>query len=508
MFERRGVRPAASAGQGTDGSASASPGPPASSGLAGLAPGPELLAALVALPAADRSRAERVEVIAGWERLIAYAQARQLGELAEFAYERPAEPAAAGWTPAQVGEFAADELAPVLGISPASAGARLGLALDLAERLPATQAALAAGALSLPKARAVVEATRGLDVPRARTVEQVVLAGAGGQSYAQLRRALQHAVLAADPPAAERHHQTERDERRVVRTLEPDGMGWLSLYASAEVITAGWNVLTTLARSSADADADADAEAAAAAAAQAATAGAGTAGAAGAGAREAIGRSPERGLDARRADALADLLTAAAVDPLPAAVPPRSRRGAPQVQVIVAVGTLLGLDDSPAELAGYGPIPASMARRIAADGDWQRLLTDPHSGALLAVDPTRYRPPASLSALVLARDRTCRFPGCSRPSADCDLDHTVPHPAGPTSAGNLGPLCRRHHRLKHAGAWRVDQPQPGTFVWIAPSGHSHTVAGGPPGPVHPPPGLPPAGPPAPAPDPPEDDPPF
>ena len=41
--------------------------------------------------------------------------------------------------------------------------------------------------------------------------------------------------------------------------------------------------------------------------------------------------------------------------------------------------TLIGDDDQPGELIGYGPIPASLARRIAADdsGTWQRLVTDP-----------------------------------------------------------------------------------------------------------------------------------
>ena len=35
--------------------------------------------------------------------------------------------------------------------------------------------------------------------------------------------------------------------------------------------------------------------------------------------------------------------------------------------------TLLGLDDDPCELTGYGPIPADLGRRIAANGTWRRL---------------------------------------------------------------------------------------------------------------------------------------
>src|SRR5206468_3387662 len=54
-----------------------------------------------------------------------------------------------------------------------------------------------------------------------------------------------------------------------------------------------------------------------------------------------------------------------------------SRRGrAPQVQVTVALSTLLGLDDQPGELTGHGPIPAVLARELAHDptGTWRRLL--------------------------------------------------------------------------------------------------------------------------------------
>jgi hypothetical protein len=57
---------------------------------------------------------------------------------------------------------------------------------------------------------------------------------------------------------------------------------------------------------------------------------------------------------------------------------PREHGMRPSVQVTVALSTLLGLDEQPGELDGTGPIPASVARRIAADetGTWRRLVTD------------------------------------------------------------------------------------------------------------------------------------
>jgi hypothetical protein len=52
----------------------------------------------------------------------------------------------------------------------------------------------------------------------------------------------------------------------------------------------------------------------------------------------------------------------------------------PEIGVLVPITTLLGVDDQPGQLPGYGPLPASVARRIAAGGVWRRILTDPVTG--------------------------------------------------------------------------------------------------------------------------------
>lgn len=87
-----------------------------------------------------------------------------------------------------------------------------------------------------------------------------------------------------------------------------------------------------------------------------------------------------------------------------------------------------------------------------------------------------YRPGRTLANLVRVRQRTCGFPGCRRPAAACDNDHTTPHDqGGRTCECNLAPLCRRHHRAKQAPGWTLTQPEPGTLVWTAPHGRSYTV---------------------------------
>ncbi|PRC50775.1 HNH endonuclease, partial [Mycobacterium sp. ITM-2017-0098] len=60
----------------------------------------------------------------------------------------------------------------------------------------------------------------------------------------------------------------------------------------------------------------------------------------------------------------------------------------------------------------------------------------------------RYRPSAALQRFVTTRDLTCRFPGCSRPAAYADIDHTQPWPSGATHPSNLKCYCRIHHLVK------------------------------------------------------------
>ncbi len=84
-----------------------------------------------------------------------------------------------------------------------------------------------------------------------------------------------------------------------------------------------------------------------------------------------VGPGDERTMDQRRADVF--------FDELMAGIPPDGlalRQGrAPAAEVVISLSTLLGFDDQPADLAGYGAIPASLARELATDADatWRRL---------------------------------------------------------------------------------------------------------------------------------------
>jgi hypothetical protein len=158
-------------------------------------------------------------------------------------------------------------------------------------------------------------------------------------------------------------------------------------------------------------------------------------------------RTPEQ----RRADALGEL----ARNYLDSAGRPNVAGERPHITVTVDLPTLRGLEANGAELEHAGSIAAEVARRLGCDGSIRRVVLGPRSEPL---DVGRATPvvPAGLRRAVVARDKTCRFPGCARPPAWTDAHHVV-HWAdgGRTALSNLVLLCRPHHRLVHEGQVRV-----------------------------------------------------
>ena len=140
----------------------------------------------------------------------------------------------------------------------------------------------------------------------------------------------------------------------------------------------------------------------------------------------------------------------------------------------------------PAYLDGYGPIPGSVARALAAGSTWARLVTDPVDGSVRELSAPSYRPPPALADLVRAERPMCIRPGCSVEADSCDLNHNPPWPIGSTEFDDLDPACRRDHELlTHAGWWYEDvvdeapgsgsaQPGPASRRWTTGSGHVYT----------------------------------
>ncbi|BDV30641.1 hypothetical protein Microterr_13010 [Microbacterium terricola] len=260
---------------------------------------------------------------------------------------------------------------------------------------------------------------------------------------------------------AERHADAAGTRRVDVSDLA-DGMAALTLIAEAALVHGIEARLTDQARAlrndstdtTSDTDSDGDA------ADRAHTSGDGTADA------------DPRTMDQLRADIVTDLLLTGTPDRAVAGDGIGGIRAT--VQVTIPVLTMTGAGTEPCLLAGHGPISPDTARILAAQSPvWERVFTDPATGQILAVD--RYRPTAAITRFLQVRDEHCRFPGCRRRAHRCDIDHTHDYATGgKTTVCNLAHLCKRHHTLKHAAPWTVQQIAAGVLVWTSPSGRKHT----------------------------------
>jgi Domain of unknown function (DUF222) len=421
--------------------------PDDAAGLHRESPGSQLRWLLERMNTADVSDYGLVEVIAAWERMISYATARQAEAIAELA-DRPGMQGMIGpsYSSLQQERVTAVEIGARLSWSTGIADHLVDQALLLTEPLSATRDALLAGRITTRHARVIADELGDIrdDPALAGRIQERVLAAVDGVTPTMLRSKVKRTLARLAPDRVKETIHRTAAQREVTCRPAPNGMAFLDAYLPAADATAFMAVL--------------DAAAAAA---------------------RLDNPDDQRTLPQLRADALAEMGWTALATGYLTGDPsgPRlasTRQGHPvTVNVTVALTTLLGLDEQSGELAGYGPIDAETARRLATAGTWRRLITDPQSGAVLDVGRTTYRPPADLADHVIWRDRDCVAPGCSRSAESCQLDHTVPYPEGATAASNLGLLCRRHHLVKHHTRWRLHQPQPGQFEWTSPTGHRY-----------------------------------
>ncbi len=453
--------------------------------LAQARPCAAVLAELEVLDPEALSRDERVDLLVAYERMAAFVTARKQEVLAAL------EPLRHDCEPEF--DFVPEQVGAALRLAPRTARTRIHDARVLTQRLPAVHAALLAGDISPGQARAFLELTDGLDDDLAHAIADRVLVRAATQSISQTRTALRRARIAADPADAAQRHARAVQDRRVELTPAEDGMATLWALLPAQDADA---VLRAV-RGIADRD-----------------------------------RVPgdRRTIDQRHADALATIGYAY----LDSGMLPTTHGHAPHLQVTVPAGTLAGDSDLSGDLAGHGPITGAQILDLLRRYGYGRRPVGPDESrpdyrgpdyrgpdergpdyrgpdeskpdyqgpdergpgghgrsarvTVLPVDdlgrcvapappPTSaYRPTPALRDHVTARDRICTFPYCTRAAERCDLDHARPHgDGGPTSAANLHPLCRRHHRAKHEGGWQVTRLPDGAHRWTGPTGRHYVT---------------------------------
>jgi hypothetical protein len=157
----------------------------------------------------------------------------------------------------------------------------------------------------------------------------------------------------------------------------------------------------------------------------------------------------------------------------------------PHLSVTIGLSTLAGLDNLPGLLAGFGAIPAGLARSIAQSAATiNTLITNPDTGVATAAGALTYRPTQELRDQIAALLGVCQFPSCRQPAYRCDLDHRDsfnhqhPDQGGKTTPENTGPLCRRHHLMKHHTDWRIRiDPNRTILEFTSPTGHTYQKQG-------------------------------
>ena len=410
--------------------------------LLAAAPGIKTLGGLIAIDPQDLSPAARIDYLAALERQSSWLQAAMQRAIVAVAgiSEGKSDGPFTG-----VDEAEREDVSSALRLSAGTAQMRIDVARTLVNHLPNTCSALATGELSAAHATVIARETAtairdGLSEFAIFSIEEKAIAHAEFHTPSQVALQVRNAIAKFAPATFEGVVEKARDSRRVSCYNDVDGMSTVVAILPAEdaqtvmkaieaFIIKGSTVLNI------------------------------------------PGESPvsdTRSADMKRADALTSLagfaLAASSEDIA-------LHRRPITINVTIDLPTLLGLSENPGQLAGYGAIPASVARALASDGKWKRFITDPQTGALLDYGRETYQPPQALIDFLIARDRTCRFPGCRRSAALSDLDHAQSwEEGGTTSLDNLGALCRRHHLLKTHGGWGIESRADGSCTWTSPLG--------------------------------------
>jgi len=338
-----------------------------------------------------------------------------------------------------------EDVAAALRLSPTTAQNRIDVARVLVGHLPNTISALSSGEISVAHATVIaresaVAIRNGLSQESVFRVEQTALAHAEFHTPGQVASKVKTTIAKLAPEEFEEIADRARDARRVSCYPEADGMATVIAILPAEDAQTVMKSIEAfiLKRNSED-----------------------------------TSEWSILSADMKRADALT-YIASQALTSLADEVQPHRRPIT--ISVAIDLPTLMGLAENPGQLAGYGAIPASVARRLAADGNWQRFVSDPTTGNLLDFGRERYTPPQELIDYLLARDRVCRFPGCRRTGQSSDIDHAQSwETGGETNPANLGLLCRRHHRMKTHGGWSLESNPDGSCLWKSPQGKTFFV---------------------------------
>lgn len=396
-------------------------------------------------PAADESAL--IERIAELETAKSAAAAGQARAAAALDAMRRASEAEAKVPAARRGRGVASEVALARRDAPARGGRHLGFAKALVHEMPHTLAALECGVLSEWRATLIVRESACLDIDDRRTLDAELCADPAslhGMGDARVAAAAKAIAYRLDPHAVVERSAKAEQERTVTIRPAPDTMTYLTALLP---VAQGVSVYAALRR-------------------------------------EADTRGDGRSRGQVMADTLVERVTGrSAAVPTPIAV-----------NLVLSDETLLGSDHAPADICGYGPIPAAVARAMVASAvsdrrsraTLRRLYAHPRTGALVAMESRARIFPRGLATFIGLRDQRCRTPYCDAPIRH--RDHAQPWAeSGATTADNGLGLCEGCNYVKENAGWRVstavDENHTHTALFTTPTGKSYRSTAPPRAPV-------------------------
>ena len=391
----------------------------------------------------DVTDAERIDQLRALEELKAATAAAQARVTAGLDESVRAERAARGVPASERARGIGAQVALARRDSPSRGGRHLGFARALVTEMPHTLAALTDGALSEWRATLLVRETACLSrddrsrVDAELCADPTTLAGLGDRAVGEAAR---RAAYRLDPQSAVARTNRAESERGVTLRPAPETMSYLTGLLPVPQGVAAYAALS-------------------------------------AAADEARAAGDPRSRGQVMADTLVERVTGQA-----------TAAGTPvAVNLVMTERSLLAGDDEPAEIVGYGPVPADTARDLLrrhtetddpAGQAWlRRVFTHPATGELVALQAKAEAFPPALRQLLVFRDLTCRTPWCDAPVRHADHVRRRAD-GGETSAGNGQGLCEQCNYVKEAAGWAaVEHPssRPGHHVveTSTPTGHRY-----------------------------------
>ncbi len=402
-----------------------------------IPPGPHLAAILSAIDRTRLNGHDMVRLMQSHKRLAAHYEAASLADMVEIAHCPPGDADSPAERSSEEEEFALDEIRAALRLTRRAAETALGFAMELRLRLPQVEKLLKTGLIDVARARTIVYGTSHLSDQTARDVADRIVDRAHGLTTGQLAARIRRLCVEADPDEAKARYEDALDGRRIVTQAEVDGTASLfGLSLPPHRVNAVTRRINKIARS--------------------------------------LKRSDDpRTTDQIRADVFLDLLSGVELN---------DAGSRAVVDIRVDLATLIGANDNPAEIAGFGPVIADIARKVVEEQEnteWRYAVVE-ENGQIVSTGTTQRRPTAAQTRGVHAAYPTCVFPGCPMPATDCDLDHRKAWTdGGPTTEDNLAPLCRHDHIVRHNG-WKLERLPNGAHRWTSRLGHTYITDGRPP----------------------------